>query len=479
LAAGDQYGAICFWDTADWREIRRLKAHTKGVRSLAFSPNGKFLASAGEDGLLSLRNADTGEEIRSLCKREPRRCSRLAFSPDSKMVAWSWGAEATIRLFEVSSGKEIRQFHVPLPGIATLAFSPDGKSMASASYSTIRLWDVQTAKEIISFLSPRSPISSLAFCANDTILAGVAWGSLIYCWDPVRGKELRRLKGHSKDPYFIAASPDSQTLLSADRDGFVRRWDPTKAKELQSFHLNEPVAPRAVSPDGKMLATQDFALQTGSVYNLLTGKELCRFGAAWNTIFLPDGKSLMLHDPDQGLIRWDIASGKIVARLPGDTRQNTCLAVSPDGQIFASGTANNRVHRWDLRSGEALSSLDGQQKSISCLAFSPDGRTLASGGKDGSIWLWEMLTGQKRLVLRGHKGPVLSLAFTRDGRRLASGSKDTTVLVWDLTAGLGAAHPKEFTAEQLDGFWRDLAGDDAAKAYSGMWSLASGSSIFD
>jgi WD40 repeat protein len=167
LAVGSRDGLIRFWDTANWKLVRQVQAHLKekrGVTSLAFSPNGKYLASAGEDGLLSLRNAATGEEIRPLFKGKPRGCSRLAFSPDSKMLAWFWGAELAIRLFEVPTGKEIRQIQESQHLIQAVAFSPDGKTLASAGFSTVRLWDVPTGKELLPCTNHimRLPLSSFA-----------------------------------------------------------------------------------------------------------------------------------------------------------------------------------------------------------------------------------------------------------------------------------------------------------------------------
>jgi WD40 repeat protein len=472
LAVGSQDGIIRFWDTVDWKKIRQVQAHAQGVHSLAFSPNGRFLASAGEDGLLSLRNAATGKEVHSLCKRGPRGCSRLAFSPDSKLVAWTWGAEGAIRLFEVATGSEVRQFKVFRYGIASVAFSPDGKTLASASESTVRLWNVETAKVILPFLHPQTPIASLDFCANDKILAGVPWGTTIYCWDSITGKVLHPLGGHSAWLCFAAASPDGQTLFSGDRDGFLRRWDVAKGKEVHCFRVNKECAPMAVSPDGKMLAAPHTGQQAGRLYDMESGKEVGRFGSAINVLFLPDGKGLILHVPGQGLVLWDIKTAKQVWALPGQTRGTQCLAVSPDGKTLAAGTTDKLVLRWDMSTNQQLTPLDGEQKCVYSVAFSPDGRTLASGGQDGTIHLWEMRTGRRRVLLEGHKGDVSTLTFSRDGRRLASGSKDTTVLVWDLTDGLALSPPKDFTAEQLEAFWRVLGSDDAAKAYRGIWRLA-------
>lgn len=474
LVTGDGKGVMCFWDTTDWKEIRRFPAHKERVHSLAFSPNGEFLASAGYDGVLCLRNPETGEIMRTLCKQEPGGCSRLAFSPDSKRVAWSRGG-GIIRLFDASTGKEVAQFKTIPQRIEALAFSPDGRIMASGSISTVQLWDVKTTKEIIPLPNPQNPVGSLVFCGNDTILAGAPWRNSIYCWDSADGKELRQLRGHSQWPDSLSASLHSRTLVSFSMNGAVSIWDLIQGKELRLFQAHEYCSPRAVSPDSRLLAAGGFDPREGRIYDIHSGKELGRFGAAIEVLFLPDGKSLMLHHPNGSFARWDMATGKIVSRLPGDNRQDRGMAVSLDGKVFVSAeTMDHVVHRWDLSTGDQLSSLDSSpQKSIGCMVFSPDGRSLATGGQDGTIWLWELRTGRRRHVLRGHKGLVLSLTFSRDGRRLASGSKDTTVLVWDLTDGLSIAPSNDFTAEQLDGFWRDLAGDDAAKAYRSIWHLAS------
>jgi hypothetical protein len=219
-----------------------------------------------------------------------------------------------------------------------------------------------------------------------------------------------------------------------------------------------------------------------------TGKKTGRFGdkSAVNAVFLPDGRSLVLNviNPDHrgdGCVLWNIREGKIIRTFSkhklSDPNQGTsvsgsCIAVSPDGEILLAGSTEHVIYRWDIATGEQLPVLDSRQKNVESIALSPDGKTLASGGGDGSLWLWDLVSGQQRGLLRGHRGRIYSLAFSRDGRRLASGSGDTTALVWDLTDGIGAEPPKELAAKQLDELWRDLAGEDAVKAYRSIWMLA-------
>jgi dipeptidyl aminopeptidase/acylaminoacyl peptidase len=174
-----------------------------------------------------------------------------------------------------------------------------------------------------------------------------------------------------------------------------------------------------------------------------------------------------------------LATGKERCRCKGAYDEITTLAFSPDGKYLA-GTTTRRgfstpyspVHLWDAATGREVRQFRGHR--ITCLAFSPDGRTLASGAGNKTVRLWETATGKERRDLTGHQGHIRSLAFSPDGTRLVSASDDTTALFWDVT---GLEQPErtpggKLSAKQLQVFWTDLAGDDAAKAYRAVWLVA-------
>lgn len=176
------------------------------------------------------------------------------------------------------------------------------------------------------------------------------------------------------------------------------------------------------------------------------------------------------------VVIWELATGKERCRCKGAHHIAPTLAFSPDGKYLAGSTANIRfytpetpIYLWDAATGREIRHFQAPGHHVSYLAYSSDGRTLASGGDDKTVRLWEVATGKQRHHFEGHQGAVRSVAFSADGTRLVSASDDTTAVVWDTTAPTVAG---KLTEKQLQGAWRDLAGDDAAKAYRALWLLA-------
>jgi WD40 repeat protein len=433
LASGSWDRTIKLWDVATGLELRSFTGHSDRITSVVFSPDGKMLASGSLDRTINLWNVTTGAKLRSFATRLPVRS--VAFSPDGNTIA-SGGEDETIKLWDVATGVKHRSLEeLGSDSSFSVAFSPDGQMIASGSSNgTITLWGVASGKKLREFTGLSKRSLSLVFNSDGKMLASAGDDKIIKLWDVATGVALGSFTGHSDSINSLAFSSDGKTLASGSDDETIRLWDVTtigKPRELISY--SHRIFSVAFSPDGKTLASAGGS--TVKLWDVPTGMELRSLtghsGDPYSVTFSPDGKTLASSSWND-IHLWDLAASGKLRSLTGHTDYISSMVFSGDGKKLASGSDDETIKLWDVTTGVQLRSITGHSDGINSLAFSPDGKMLASGSDDETIKLWDVATGEELRSIEGNSSFITSVAFSPDGKTLASASYSGPIKLWDM-----------------------------------------------
>ena len=437
LATGDVDGLIRLWQVVDGQQLLTLKGHTGWVWAVTFSPNGKTLASGSNDSSVRLWDVVEGYCIGVLHGHTSGVWS-VSFSPDSQTLVSS-SQDSSVRLWDVSHDRCIRVLHGHTGGVWAVTFSPDGNTLASGSNdSSVRLWDVGNGEALKALHGHTSGVRSVAWSPDGQTLASGSNDSSVRLWDVASGHCRLALHGHTSEVRSVAWSPDSQTLASGSNDSSVRLWDVAEGDCRLALHGHTSgVRSVAWSPNAQTLASGSYD-QTIRLWDVPKGRCLKTLhgnsSAIRSVTFSPDGQTLASSSLDSLVRLWNVAEGHCRLALHGHTNAVYSVAWSPDGRTLASGSDDSSVRLWDVGDGQCLLALQGQTW-VHSVAWSPDGRTLASGSNDSSVWLWDVPQARCLQALLGHTSLVSSVAWSPDGLTLASGSADQTVRLWDVPQG--------------------------------------------
>ena len=442
---------IRFWDTITGEEKDAFTGLPANIGDLSFSPDGKTIVSVTGDGGVCILDRITGEPQKTFAVPITDHVFSTAFSPDGKIVAIG-SSDGNIYLSDLNTGELKFTLTGHSEDVQRVVFSPDGRTLASSSYldETVRLWDAHTGEQKRKLTEHTGDIEGLAFSPDGkTLVSSGSGDGTIRFWDVRTGDQKHAVTGHTDYVYSVAFNPDEKFFASGYADGSIRFWDAETGLHLKTFKKGYEASGLVFSEDGETLAYADgldIRLQdagTGEEKMLLTGHTWGMHSMALS----PDGDILASGSEDMTIRLWDMHTGEHKRTLNGHKHRVYSVAFSPDGKTLASGSDDNTVRLWNVDTGETEMILIGHAgefevnngpfsvEGVKSVAFSPDGKTLASGGGDNVIHLWDVETGKRKMTLVGHTNGVFSLAFSPDGETLASGSVDSDIRLWDPHTG--------------------------------------------
>ncbi len=496
LALGRHNGKINLWNSETGKKLDVLNGHSKfyineflanlfrkhnrhkyqGIQALAFSTDGKILATSGVDNLVKLWNVKSRKVQRTLIGHTEW-VTALGFSTDDSTVA-SGDIYGNIKLWDVSSGSEQVSFNGHRSKVSVLTFSPDRRTLASASDDgTIKFWDANTVQSLSTVATEHTRwVKSMAFSEDDTTLSSVMFNGTVQKWNVKTGQEVSVSIPENLNLILATALSPQAKLFAAQnaelrdrQDGGIRLFsgsnpgdsrfyrygnritllDLESGESLPSLTLEERNlnVNMAFSPTTEILACVD-QWQDVRLYDVRTGKELFKLdvqihsGTEAKLVFSPDGTMLAINGKHfRPTHVWNVEKREKVATLPeGDE----VLAFSRDSTMLA--TKGDMVAIWEITPSKEVLPINEfeAEGDEDHLLFSPEGHILLTVDRDGTLLLWDIEMASELLSLSlGHTTHITSLVFSHDGLTLASGSKDGTVILWDWKKILAKIKPDD------------------------------------
>lgn len=446
------------WNVATRQPLKTYQGHTWWVWQAVFAPDQQRFVTVGQDGIALVWNAESGERSPPFTGHQgPVYCA--AFTSDGasivtggydrQLLVWKTDGLKPFRFRNLGAGEPVK----PDPeyqvlgrhdaSIRSLSVSQDGHLLLSGGQdNTVRLWDLSSGRNLQTFRGHDSWIRGVAFGTDGRTLLSASQDATLRTWSlsgyaELRSIQGRELNGHADAILAARYSPDQSLVVTASRDRTARTWDALTGENRQTLTEGHSfLASSARFYDhGRKLVTAAVD-NTARLWDVATGTELARLehsGRAAAIDVSPDQRWIVTGGDDRQAQLWDARTGAHLRNFVGHAAEVTAVAISPDGRLLATADAKGRARLWNLETAETLHQLQGHSRRISALQFSPDGQRLISASGDNTVSQWDVAAGKEISdgILK-HPDAVLTLKLSPDGQFAITSCADRQVRVWEL-----------------------------------------------
>ena len=440
MASNDNTATV--WETATGKPVGEPMRHENAVESAQFSPDGRWVATASQDKTARVWDAATGKPVSAPMQHELLVWS-AQFSPDGRWVVTA-STDKTARVWEAATGKPVGEPMRHGGLVASAQFSPDGRWVATASWDkTARVWEAATGKPVGEPMGHGSYVQSAEFSPDGRWLVTASFDRTARVWEAATGKPVSEPMAHGDIVSCAHFSADGRRVVTASEDKTARVWDAATGKPIGApMRHEDKVWWAQFSPDGRWVVTASFD-KTARLWEAATGKPvgepMRHEEGVWRAQFSPDGRWAATAAGDTARL-WEAATGGPVGASLRHPDGVESAEFSPDGRWILTVSGDNAARVWDAAAGKTLGEPMRHEESVMSARFSPDGRWVVTACWDGGVRLWEAATGKPAGEPIRLGGIAEFAEFSPDGRWLVTASGDHTARLWDAATGqpLGA-----------------------------------------